>query len=43
MVRSMQHQRIKALAEPDIDYEAMEREAKRAAGELRAWPGTREC
>ncbi len=32
MVRSMQHQRIKAVAEPGIDYEAMERDAKRAAG-----------
>jgi 2-dehydropantoate 2-reductase len=31
MVRSMQHHRMKMLAEPDIDYEAMEKRAKAMA------------
>lgn len=31
MVKSMQHHRIKMLAEPDIDYEALEKHAKAAA------------
>jgi 2-dehydropantoate 2-reductase len=31
MVKSMQHHRIKLLAEPDIDYEALEKQAKAVA------------